>query len=166
MILSQARAAAVSVRRRWKESRLSLAVVTGASRGIGLELVRQLRARGGTVLAVCRQGPRELADLGARVVDGCDVAEPASWERVAAAVGDDRVDLLVHNAGILVGDSLDAVDLDAVRRQLEINAVAPLFLTRALLPRLRAGAKIALITSRMGSMGDNGSGAYYGYREH
>ena len=42
--------------------------------------------------------------------------------------------------------------------------MAPLFLTRALAPQLRAGAKVALITSRMGSMGDNGSGRYYGYR--
>ena len=51
-----------------------------------------------------------------------------------------------------------------MRAQLELNAIAPLFLTRALAPRLHAGAKVALITSRMGSIGDNGSGRYYGYR--
>ena len=144
---------------------MGIAIVTGASRGIGLELVRQLRARGQEVLAVCRHGSAELDALGARVETGCDVTEPAAWARIRAAVGDDEdVDLLVQNAGVLVGDSLDDVGLDGVRRQMELNAYAPLFLSRALLPRMRAGAKVALITSRMGSMGDNGSGGYYGYR--
>jgi NAD(P)-dependent dehydrogenase (short-subunit alcohol dehydrogenase family) len=55
-------------------------------------------------------------------------------------------------------------DLDAVRAQFELNAIAPLFLTRALASRLHPGSKVALITSRMGSIGDNTSGRYYGYR--
>jgi NAD(P)-dependent dehydrogenase (short-subunit alcohol dehydrogenase family) len=65
---------------------------------------------------------------------------------------------------VLVADSLEEVGADAVRAQFEVNAMAPLFLTRALASRLHPGSKVALITSRMGSIGDNTSGGYYGYR--
>ena len=140
------------------------AVVTGAKRGIGLELARQLKARGANVVAVCRKTSSELDALGVRVESGFDVAEPAAWPRLAERLAHDDIELLIQNAGMLVADSLEDVDPDDVRAQFELNAIAPLFLTRALAPRMRAGAKVALITSRMGSMGDNGSGRYYGYR--
>ena len=143
---------------------MGIAVVTGANRGIGLELVRQLRARGSSVVAVCRRSSPELDALGARVEGGIDVTVPLAWTELAGRLAHDDIDLLIQNAGMLVGDALDDVDVDNVRAQFELNAVAPLFLTRALAPRLRQGAKIALITSRMGSIGDNGSGRYYGYR--
>src|SRR4029079_17985726 len=61
-------------------------------------------------------------------------------------------------------DSLDGVETDSIRIQLEVNALAPLLVTKALLPCMKSGAKVALITSRMGSIGDNTSGGYYGYR--
>jgi len=143
---------------------MGVAVVTGASRGIGLELARQLKARGARVVAVCRQSLTELDALGVRVESGCDVTKPAAWSTLAERLAHDDIDLLIQNAGMLVADSLDDVDLDKVRAQFELNAVAPLFLTRALAPRLHPGAKVALITSRMGSIGDNSSGRYYGYR--
>jgi len=143
---------------------MGIAVVTGANRGIGLELARQLKARGANVVAVCRGTSSELDALGVRVESGCDVAEPATWSTLAERLSNDDIELLIQNAGMLVADAFDNVDPAAVRAQFELNAIAPLFLTRALAPRLRAGAKVALITSRMGSMGDNGSGGYYGYR--
>ena len=143
---------------------MSIAMVTGANRGIGLELVRQLVARGAEVVAVCRHSSPELESLDVRVESGCDVTDPEAWSRLAAGLGSAAIDLLVHNAGMLVPDSLGGVEPEAVRAQFELNAMAPLFLTRALLPRLRAGAKVALISSRMGSIADNGSGSYYGYR--
>jgi len=142
----------------------SLAVVTGANRGIGLELARQLHARGHAVAAICRHRSPALDALGVRVEDDCDVTLPAAWSRLAKQFAHDDIDLLVDNAGIAVPDEIESADPAQVRRQFETNAFAPLFLTRALLPRMRAGAKIALITSRMGSMGDNRSGGYYGYR--
>jgi NAD(P)-dependent dehydrogenase (short-subunit alcohol dehydrogenase family) len=98
------------------------------------------------------------------VESGFDVTEPAAWSRLAERLAHDEIDLLIQNAGMLVGDSLEDLALDKVRAQFELNAIAPLFLTRALAPRLHSGAKVALITSRMGSIGDNGSGRYYGYR--
>jgi NAD(P)-dependent dehydrogenase (short-subunit alcohol dehydrogenase family) len=143
---------------------MGVAVVTGANRGIGLELARQLKARGASVVAICRRSSTELEALGVRVEGGCDVTEPAAWSRIAERLANDEIELLVQNAGLLVADSLEKADPGEVRAQFELNAVAPLFLTRALAPSLRMGAKVALITSRMGSIGDNQSGGYYGYR--
>ena len=143
---------------------MGVAVVTGANRGIGLELARQLNARGASVVAVCRKRSPQLDALGVRVESGFDVTEPATWSKLAERFARDDIDLLIQNAGMLLADSLEDVELDKVRAQFELNAIAPLFLTRALAPRLHAGAKVALITSRMGSIGDNGSGGYYGYR--
>ncbi|UCH17087.1 MAG: SDR family oxidoreductase [Burkholderiales bacterium] len=143
---------------------MGVAVVTGANRGIGLELVRQLKARGADVVGVCRARSPELEALGVRVESGIDVTEPAAWARLVERLAHDDIDLLIQNAGVLLADSLEDVDPARVRAQFEVNAVAPLFLTRALARHLRAGSKVALITSRMGSIGDNGSGGYYGYR--
>jgi NAD(P)-dependent dehydrogenase (short-subunit alcohol dehydrogenase family) len=143
---------------------MGVAVVTGANRGIGLELARQLAQRGASVVAVCRGRSPELDALGVRVEGGIDVTDPAAWTKLAGNLAHDDIDLLIQNAGVLLPDSLDDVEADRVRAQFAINAIAPLFLTRALVPRLRTGSKVALITSRMGSIGDNGSGGYYGYR--
>jgi len=143
---------------------MGVSVVTGANRGIGLEFARQLKLRGASVVAVCRKSSPELDALGVRVESGLDVTEPAAWSKLAERLAHDDIDLLIQNAGVLLDDSLEDVDLGKVRAQFELNAIAPLFLTRALAPRLHTGAKVALITSRMGSIGDNGSGGYYGYR--
>jgi NAD(P)-dependent dehydrogenase (short-subunit alcohol dehydrogenase family) len=143
---------------------MGISIVTGANRGIGLELCRQLKARGADVTAVCRRRSKELDALGVRVEDRCDVTDPQARSKLAARLAGAEIDLVVHNAGMLASDSLGDATPDDVRAQFELNALAPLFLTQALLPRLQPGAKVALITSRMGSMGDNGSGGYYGYR--
>ena len=143
---------------------MGVSVVTGANRGIGLELARQLNAGGAIVVAVCRKSSPELDALGVRVECEIDVTEPAAWSKLAERLAHDDIDLLVHNAGLLIPDSLEDVSLDEVRAQFELNAMAPLFLTRSLTSRLHPGSKVALITSRMGSIGDNSSGRYYGYR--
>ena len=143
---------------------MNVAVVTGANRGIGLELARQLASRGTNVVAVCRNSSPELDALGVRVEKGIDVAEPEAWPELAKRLAHDDIELLIHNAGVLRSDSLDDADVDVVRQQIEVNAVAPVFVTQALKARLAKGAKVALITSRMGSIADNGSGGYYGYR--
>ena len=139
-------------------------LVTGASRGIGLELCRQLHSRGDTVVAACRRAGAEVKALGCEVVDGIEVSDDASVERLVVALGGRRVDVLVNNAGILSRESLDDLDFERIRRQFEVNALGPLRVTRALLANLGAGSKVVIITSRMGSIADNGSGGYYGYR--
>ena len=73
-------------------------------------------------------------------------------------------DLIIANAGVLSFESLADLAPDRIRHQFEINALGPLKLTAALRPYLNRGAKVALITSRMGSIADNDSGSAYGYR--
>ncbi|HEV8548918.1 MAG TPA: SDR family oxidoreductase [Polyangiaceae bacterium] len=145
--------------------RMAQAIVTGANRGIGLALVELLRRREIAVLAVCRKSSPELESTGAEVASGIDVTEDAGLRKLGAAVGQRSVDLLINNAGIMVWpESLEKLDVNAVRQQFEVNALGPLRVTEALRGRLARGAKIGLITSRMGSIEDNGSGGAYGYR--
>jgi NAD(P)-dependent dehydrogenase (short-subunit alcohol dehydrogenase family) len=144
---------------------MSLAIVTGANRGIGLALTGALAARGATVIAACRSDSPGLTKLGVEVVDGVDVTSHTGVQRLARAVGDRSIDLLINNAGILLwGDQLDSLDFEGIRKQFEVNALGPLRVTAALRSRLRKGAKVGLITSRMGSIDDNTSGGSYGYR--
>jgi NAD(P)-dependent dehydrogenase (short-subunit alcohol dehydrogenase family) len=144
---------------------MPFSVVTGANRGIGLALVVELKQRGHKVLAACRKSSPELAKLGAEVVEGVDVSTDQGVAALASAVGTRSIDLLVNNAGILVwGDRLGELNVEGIRKQFEVNALAPLRVTDALRERLAQGAKVALITSRMGSIDDNSSGGAYGYR--
>jgi NAD(P)-dependent dehydrogenase (short-subunit alcohol dehydrogenase family) len=143
---------------------MATVLVTGANRGIGLALCRAFAARGDQVIAACRQGSPELDRLGTRVEAGVEVTSDQAVAALAKRLGSERLDVLVLSAGILRDDGLDDVSLDDVREQIEVNAVAPLRLARALAPNLGQGSKLALMTSRMGSIGDNSSGGYYGYR--
>jgi NAD(P)-dependent dehydrogenase (short-subunit alcohol dehydrogenase family) len=140
-------------------------LVTGANRGIGLELVKQLKAMQHRVTAVCRTSSAALdaLGLGVDVVSGVDVSSAAAAAQLARA-GDSPLDWLIANAGVLQPDSLTHLDFEAARRQFEVNALGTLRTVSALLPRLRSGSKVALITSRMGSIADNSSGNFYGYR--
>ncbi|HUJ61924.1 MAG TPA: SDR family oxidoreductase [Kofleriaceae bacterium] len=148
------------------------ALVTGANRGIGLELVRQLRARGDTVDAACRR-PEDAAELRALAgpelrVHRCDVSDDASVRAFAAELGDAAIDLVVNNAGISGGSHQSLRDLDfadAVRTY-QVDALGPLRVAIALLPHVRRGTgkKLVAITSGLGSIADNRSGGFYGYR--
>ncbi len=139
-------------------------LVTGANRGIGTEYCRQLKARGDTVIAACRTASAELAALGVRIEQDVDITSEAAVAGLLQRLDGLAIDGLIHNAGILERTSLEDLDPISLRRQFEVNAVAPLRLTRALLAQLPAGAKVILMTSRMGSIADNSSGGSYGYR--
>lgn len=138
--------------------------ITGANRGIGLEFARQFSERGDEVVAACRTASEGLADLGVRVVDGVDVTDDAAVGRLVDSLNGTPVDILVNNAGLLSDESLDDLDFDRMRRQFEINSLGPLRVTAALRRNLGAGSKVAIVTSRMGSIEDNTSGGRYGYR--
>jgi NAD(P)-dependent dehydrogenase (short-subunit alcohol dehydrogenase family) len=142
-------------------------LVTGANRGIGLALVQHFRARGDEVVATCRRGSPALDATGARVESGIDVTDDASLSGLLRRLDGKSIDQLWLNAGILARDSLDKMNhegFEALRQQFEVNAIGPLRVAHALLPNLHRGSRIAILTSRMGSMADNGSGGYYGYR--
>lgn len=138
-------------------------VITGANRGIGLELARQ-RMMGHRVIAVCRTPSDELSGLPVRVEPSVDVTDESSLRALARRLEDQRIDVLINNAGILERESLDHLDWAGIDRQLQVNAIGPLRVTSALLPLLGEGSKVAFVTSRMGSIGDNTSGGMYGYR--
>lgn len=141
------------------------AAVTGANRGIGLEIVRQLRDRGDEVIAICRQSSDELERTGARIVVAIDLGEPGGVEHLAHAVGPESLDMLINNAGILQPETLGERGWeDSIRRQFEINALGPLRVTLALSSLLGRGSKVGIVSSRVGSLADNSSGGHYGYR--
>ena len=139
-------------------------VITGANRGIGLALAAGYKNVAANVIAVCRQSSSALAELGVRVIDNIDVADQDCVNRLVSELASCPVDILINNAGILSGDEWGAIDFDSVQRQFEVNAMGPLRVTQALAAQLQAGSKVALITSRMGSIADNSSGRAYGYR--
>ena len=139
-------------------------VITGANRGIGLELARHYQAEGWRVTGVCRETSSELERVAAQVIDRIDVTSKESIEQLVATLQGQTIDLLINNAGLMQDEILGSLDFDSFRLQMEINAFAPLRISEALLPNLQPGSKIANITSRMGSIADNDSGGRYGYR--
>ena len=143
---------------------MTTTLVIGANRGIGLEMAKCFKARGDTVIAACRKSGDALPKLGVEIVEAIDVASPASAAALTKAIGDRSLVVVVVVAGILKGVDLETFDVAAIREQFEVNALGPLRLARAVLPRVARGGKIAFLTSRMGSIGDNSSGSHYGYR--
>ncbi|MBE0689507.1 MAG: SDR family oxidoreductase [Anaerolineae bacterium] len=139
-------------------------VITGANRGIGLELARHYQREGWQVTGVCRETSPELEAVAGLVIDRIDVTREADIKRLISSLQGQPIELLINNAGLLQDEELGQLDFDSIRVQMEINAYAPLRVCEALLPNLRHGSKIANITSRMGSISDNDSGGRYGYR--
>jgi NAD(P)-dependent dehydrogenase (short-subunit alcohol dehydrogenase family) len=144
---------------------VSTVVVTGANRGLGLELARVFARRGDRVIAGCRKpaDADELAAVGGDVhVHAVDMGDEASITAFVDAIGDQPVDVLINNAGIdarNLGADDAARDVLAqtpaqLRGQLDVNAVGPWLLSRELLPQLRRSAdpRIVNVSSQIGSM--------------
>lgn len=143
-------------------------IVTGAGRGLGLELTRQLVDRGHEVIATVRrpEAAAPLETLGA-TVEQLDVASIESIGAFRDRLGGRPVDLLVNNAGMGVGGhDFAAEDWGQLARFFQVNATGPMQLAQALLPNLLAGTgrRVVNVTSKMGSIADNTSGGAYGYR--
>lgn len=139
-------------------------LVTGANRGIGLEICRFLKGRGDRVIAAVRdpsKGGLE-ADKAVRV----DVADPASIEALGAQVGE-PIDILINNAGVSTEQrTLEQQTAQELHRVFGINAFSPLLITKALLPDLRKGTKrvVMNVSSQLGSVANNTGGSSYPYR--
>ena len=168
-----------------------VAVVQGASRGLGLELARQLAARGDTVVATCRR-PDDATELQAVAADSggrvtllrLDVTDDASIEAAAAAVADahGRADLVLNASGVLHGGvlgspetALTRVTRAAVAEAYNVNAAGPILVARAFEPLLRVAGKAAVagdappavlasISARVGSISNNSLGGWHSYR--
>jgi NAD(P)-dependent dehydrogenase (short-subunit alcohol dehydrogenase family) len=141
-------------------------LIIGASRGLGLEFVRQYAAEGWRVLATIRDPlkGRAVSDAGAEVYV-CDVGDLGSISRLALALGETRLDIILHNAGIYgEKQSFGAIDADAFLKVMRIDALAPLKTAEALVDRLTEHGIFAATSSNMGSLSDNSSGGSYAYR--
>lgn len=139
-------------------------VITGANRGIGLAFAQLYKAQGANVIALCRQSSMLLDALNVNVICNVDVATETGLELMVMALKDVPIDLLINNAGILRDETLQDFNNQTIIEQYFVNALAPLNVCQRLQSNLHQQSKIAFITSRMGSISDNGSGGRYGYR--
>lgn len=139
-------------------------VITGASSGIGLSLCKHYHQQGWQVYGTCRQASADLVNLDINVIENIDIAKPESIDTLRKSLSSISIDLLINNAGVLKDEVLGKIDFDSIRYQMEVNAYGPLRVTEALQDTFSTNAKIAMITSRMGSITDNTSGGRYGYR--
>tara|TARA_Y100001968_G_scaffold46057_1_gene36185 strand:+ start:2963 stop:3628 length:666 start_codon:yes stop_codon:yes gene_type:complete len=143
---------------------LSTYLIIGANRGIGLEFARQLKDRGEDVIATCRSVSPELNSLSVRVETNIDITSGDSVIKLKESLNNSQIDVLIHNAGIAEFNSLSNLDPQSIVHQFNVNALSPLCCVQTLISRFNKPAKIALISSRMGSIEDNSSGGSYGYR--
>ena len=139
-------------------------VITGGNRGIGLELVKLFLDRGDQVFVICRQSNSELKALGVTIIDGIDLLQPFSKEKILNILSGKKIDLFINNAGLFENETIDNMNFETIQKQIMVNTIAPLQLVDCLLPLMNNDSKIALLSSRMGSIKDNTSGSYYGYR--
>lgn len=139
-------------------------VITGAASGIGLALVQHYVKNGDKPIAVVRTVSDELLQTGVPYVEGVDVRDDDKVQALVSQLPCKQVSVLINCAGVWGDESLGQVSSETVLDQFQINALGPMRVTEALLPLLSSGSKIAMITSRMGSIADNTSGGRYGYR--
>lgn len=143
-------------------------LITGANRGIGLEMARQMEARGMHVIGTARKPAEadELRATGAEVLP-LDVTDAGSIAALAVTLEGRPIDMLINNAGIMghTAPSFEETDFAAIGTTFAVNTLGPMRVTQALLPNLRAGRHktVLSISSVMGSIAGN-QGGYYGYR--
>lgn len=143
---------------------MAATLVTGTNKGIGLQICTQLQERGDDVIAVCRTPSPELTNLGVRIIEDIDVSDAESIDKLKSELEGHKLDVLINNAGILKGDRFGHLDYEVMLEQFRVNALGPLRVTEALVDNLNDGSKVAIVSSRVGSIEDNGSGGNYGYR--
>ena len=155
---------------------MTTTLITGANRGIGLELVRQYAAEGWRVLACCRQ-PDSADALNKLALQHpalvhlhqLDVTDLAQIDHLAKTLADESIDLLMNNAGVYPDEDFKGFGHTDYRKWVhafEVNTMAPLFMAEAFVKQVARSEKkiIATISSKMGSLDDNTSGGAYLYR--
>lgn len=141
-----------------------IVAITGANRGIGLALTKEYINKGHRVYALCRHKSDELEKLdNCQIIEGIDVTKDCSKE-LKEAFGNEKIDLFINNAGILNKETFDDLDLKSIEKQLIVNSLGPIHMAKEMTPFMKDGSKIGVLTSRMGSIEDNTSGGFYGYR--
>ncbi len=149
-------------------------LIIGGNRGIGLEWVKQWLNRGARVFTTARR-PDSAAELqnllqgsdGALSIHQVDVASDGSVNKLASELEDIKLNILIHNAGVMGRKGLQSLKTDDVLHTIDVNAVGALRTVRAFRENLKKSderGKIALLTSLMGSIDDNQSGGSYAYR--
>lgn len=141
-------------------------LVVGADRGIANAICKQLHARGEHVIAACMGEGEGFGEGGVDTIGGIDVTSDAAVRKLVQGLHarNARLDWVLHVAGVLGLDELGKIDYGDMRRQFEINTLGPLRVVEACIPFVAQGSKIGIVTSRVGSLGDNGSGGMYAYR--
>ena len=152
----------------------STILITGANRGIGLEFARQFSEDGWQVLACCRnpEGAKDLQSLAAACsqikIYSLDVTDYDQLAALSSQLQQQSIDILLSNAGIYGprGSAFGEVDVEAWQQVFEVNSIAPLKLAQAFVTQVAASRQklIAMVSSKMGSIEDNGSGGGYIYR--
>lgn len=143
-------------------------VITGANRGIGLSLVQKFLNEGNEVWALCRQNSDDLKALEPssnhclKIQENVDVTDLDILKGVAQTIGE--MDILINNAGLLIGDHLESLVFNDLQKQIEVNTFAVLKVALTLGQNIKPGGTFGILTSRMGSIADNTSGGQYGYR--
>ena len=143
---------------------MSNILITGGNKGIGFALCRQLRDQGHQVFASSRKASPDLEEIGVQILDGIELTDPDCGLNLASQLEQQPLDMLINNAGILTRETFDDLNFDRIEKQFQVNTLAPLRIIHALQNNLQSGGKIGIVTSRVGSMGDNSSGGIYGYR--
>ncbi len=138
-------------------------LITGANRGIGLELARQYAADGWTVIATVREASAELDTLGVRV-ETLDMRDAAAVIGLGNSI--EALDLLIANAGTYgPRNPSTAEDAAAWAETFAVNTIAPFLLAKSVLPAVKqSGGKLIAISTKMGSIADNSSGGFVAYR--
>ena len=139
-------------------------LITGANRGIGLELCSQYNIDNNEIYAICRKSSKELKSLNINIYENIDITSGEKVIDLRRKLDNIKFDILINNAGIYEQNSLNNLDPESILKQFEINALSPLCFTKVFLNNIKEHGKIIFITSRMASIDDNTSGSSYGYR--
>lgn len=141
-----------------------VAIVTGASRGIGLGIVKAFAAEGATVIAGSRKAPAGVYPQGVEAVE-LDVANPADWQRVAAGAlaKHGRIDVLVNNAGIIAYEPLEDLSLESWNHVVGVNQTGVFLGMKSVIPAMKAqrAGSIINVSSIWGNAAVQGAHAYH-----